>query len=170
MTATLEPPTGALELPTPAIDLPDAPRALGRAEQQARRLFDAVRHPRNQRQLGRFLCVGASGYVVNTVTFWIALHAVGLDYKLAFCVAFVCGCSNNFFWNRHWTFQAGHDHAGRQAVRFFLVSLIVAVFAYAIMILLVHTTGIWKVPADALAWILVMPISFLVQKLWSFKA
>ena len=38
----------------------------------------------------------------------------------AFCVA----VTNNFFWNRHWTFRAGDGHAGFQAARFFAVSVV----------------------------------------------
>ena len=32
--------------------------------------------------------------------------------------------TNNFAWNRHWTFGAGDGHAGFQAARFFAVSLV----------------------------------------------
>lgn len=129
-----------------------------------------VRHRENHRQLVRFLCVGASGYVVNTAFFWLLLHAAGMDYKLSFVGAFLAGCVNNFFWNRHWTFKASDQGAVGQATRFLLVQVIVAVCAYLIMVGLVHVTNMWKVPADMLAWILVTPLSFLVQKFWSFRA
>lgn len=170
LTTTLEPPTGSLELPQIGLELPRAPRIGERLHDQLDRLDRAVRHPRNQRQLVRFLCVGVSGYVVNTVTFGIALHLAGLDYKLAFCVGFICGCANNFIWNRYWTFGATDGHAAKQGIRFLLVSAVVAACAYGVMVGLVHTTGIWKVPADAIAWIVVTPVSFIVQKLWSFQA
>lgn len=155
---------------TSTLELPQSARLADRFRVHGRRLGSGLRHPGNRKQLGRFLCVGASGYIVNTVAFFIFLHLAGLDYKLAFGVAFLFGCTNNFFWNRHWTFEAYHDHPARQAMRFLAVSLIVAVCAYAIMVGLVHTTDMWKVPADAIAWIVVTPISFVVQKLWSFKA
>jgi putative flippase GtrA len=155
---------------TSTLELPPSARVAERTRGNRRRLIEGLRHPGNQKQLGRFLCVGASGYIVNTASFWLFLHAAGLDYKLAFCCAFVFGCANNFFWNRRWTFEAYHDHPVRQGARFFAVSLLVAVCAYFIMVGLVHTTDMWKVPADALAWIIVTPVSFLVQKLWSFKA
>jgi putative flippase GtrA len=48
--------------------------------------------------------------------------------------------------------------------------MIVAACAYLILIGLVAATNLWKVPADAAAWIIVTPVSFVVQKLWSFKA
>lgn len=132
--------------------------------------MSGLTHRHNQKQLGRFLVVGASGYVVNTAVFAIFLHMVGVDYKWAFVFAFLAGAVNNFFWNRHWTFKAHEDHAGKQGVRFLLVSAMVALLAYLIMIALVALFDMWKVPADAIAWVLVTPASFLIQKLWSFKA
>jgi putative flippase GtrA len=155
---------------TTTLELPAPVQALSRAERAARRFAYEVRHPENHKQLVRFLCVGASGYLINTAFFWVFLHAAGLDYKLSFVGAFLCGSINNFFWNRHWTFKAHHEHAVRQGARFFLVQAIVAVCAYLILIGLVAATNMWKVPADALAWIIVTPVSFVVQKLWSFKA
>lgn len=145
-------------------------RVAQRALHHGRGIRRGVRHPKNQRQLVRFLVVGATGYIVNTVSFFILLHAAGFDYKWAFVGAFGFGCANNFVWNRHWTFEAYHDHPVRQGVRFFLVSLIVALCAYGIMVGLVASVNLWKVPADAIAWIVVTPVSFVVQKLWSFKA
>lgn len=158
-----------LELPATARATP-RPRAADRLREHYRKAMFEVRHPENHKQAVRFLFVGASGYTVNFIINYALLHGAGLDYKISFCGAFVCASINNFFWNRHWTFKAYHDHPARQAVRFFLVQLLIAVCAYLIMIGLVAATNIWKVPANALAWILVTPISFLVQKLWSFKA
>ena len=155
---------------TTTLELPASARAMDRARLAYRRGMYEVRHPENHKQLVRFLCVGGSGFAINFVADWIFLHALGLDYKLAFCAAFICASINNFFWNRQWTFKAHHDHAGRQAVRFFLVQAVIALCAYWIMIGLVAATNIWKVPADGIAWILVTPVSFLLQKLWSFKA
>ena len=45
-----------------------------------------------------------------------------LDYRVAAVLAFVVGVTNNFWWNRQWTFAARDGHAGFQAARFFVVS------------------------------------------------
>ena len=155
---------------TTTLELPASARTLTRTRSAYRRFAYEVQHPENHKQLVRFLCVGTTGFVVNTAAYWLFLHAVGLDYKLAFCAAWVISTTNNFFLNRHWTFKAHHEHPVRQAIRFCFVQMMVAVCAYGVMVGLVALTNIWKVPADALAWIIVTPFSFLVQKLWSFKA
>lgn len=155
---------------THTIEFPATARTASRLTSLYRRLSYEVRHRENHKQLMRFLVVGASGYVVNTVCFWIFIHPVAFDYTLSFVAAFLCGSVNNFIWNRHWTFKAHDEHAARQGIRFLIVQASVAACAYGVMVALIATTNIWKVPADALAWIIVTPVSFVVQKLWSFKA
>ena len=85
-------------------------------------------------------------------------------------VAAVIAATNNFIWNRHWTFSAKEDHPFGQAVRFFAVSFLVILAAAGIYAGLVALRAHWKVLADGMAWIIATPISFLAQKLWSFKA
>jgi putative flippase GtrA len=153
------------------LELPPSARALSRIRSAYRRFAYEVRHPENHKQLVRFLCVGASGYVVNLVSFLILVHPLQAADKLAFVVAAVIAATNNFFWNRHWTFRAKEDHPVRQAVRFFLVSCLVLLFAAGVYTLLVHSVGIQQhTLADGIAWIIATPLSFVVQKLWSFKA
>ncbi len=134
------------------------------------RLRRGLRHVENWKQLLRFLCVGASGYAVNLTVFAACVHLIGIDYRLASVVAFLFGCANNFWWNRHWTFDAAHHHPAEQGLRFFLVSLLVFGFAYAVLVILVSTTGMEKVLAQAIANAAATPLSFIAQKLWSFKA
>ena len=55
-------------------------------------------------------------------------------------------------------------------MRFFLVSLLVFGFAYAVLVVLVSGFGMEKVLAQALANIAATPLSFVAQKLWSFRA
>jgi putative flippase GtrA len=152
------------------LELPPSARALARLRSAYRRFSYEVRHPENHRQLVRFLCVGASGYVVNLVTFFILVHPLQAADKLAFVLAAVVASSNNFFWNRHWTFRAKEDHPGRQAVRFFFVSFLVLLFATGIYTLLVSAGIKQHTLADGIAWIIATPLSFVVQKLWSFRA
>ena len=71
-----------------------------------------------------------SGYVVNLVVFAICVHPLAIDYKIASVLAFLVAVVNNFWWNRHWTFAAKQAHPGKQAVRFFLVSLVAFGFSY----------------------------------------
>lgn len=156
---------------TTTLELPASARAMGRARLAYRRGMYELRHPENHKQAVRFLCVGASGYFVNLIFFFVFIHWLGASDGISLVAAFLLGSANNFWWNRHWTFVAKEQHAGRQAVRFFAVSTLVFLFATGIYTLIVHGFGFGsKVTADGIAWIIATPISFLAQKLWSFKA
>ena len=134
------------------------------------RVRDGVLRPHNWLQLIRFGAVGATGYVVNLAVFAACVHLAGIDYHMAAVIAFVVSVTNNFWLNRHWTFDARHGHAMHQGLRFFTVSLIAFGFSYVVLIALVSGVGLSKVPAQAIAVVTGMPLSFLGQKLWSFRA
>jgi putative flippase GtrA len=133
------------------------------------RVRHGLRRPHNWMQLVRFTCVGASGYVVNLAVFAASVHVLGIDYRVAAVLAFLVAVTNNFLFNRHWTFNARDGHAGFQAARFFAVSLAAFAFNLAILLLLVDTFHVAKVPAQAVAIVIATPISFLGNKLWSFR-
>jgi dolichol-phosphate mannosyltransferase len=94
---------------------------------------------------------------------------LAIDYRVSAVVAFVISVLNNFWWNRHWTFGARRGHPVFQAARFFTVSVLAFGFTYAVLVGLVAGAGLPKVVAQALAIAAGTPLSFLGQKLWSFK-
>jgi putative flippase GtrA len=142
----------------------EAPRPLLRP-----RVTRALRDPRSWAQLLRFAVVGASGYVVNLVVFALAVEAVGLGHRPAAVIAFAVALSNNFVWNRHWTFRARDGHAGFQAARFLVVSLGAFLFSLAVLEVLVSAAGVPAVPAQAVAIICATPLNFVGNRLWSFR-
>src|SRR6201992_1032942 len=147
------------ELTTAVIELPFHPRVrLG------------VRKGQNGMRWVRFCGVGASGYAVNLITFAILVHLVGMTYWVASPIAYLVATCNNFWWNRHWTFSHAREaHPAHQAWKFFAVSLLSFGVNYGVLILLVKTTGMEKVLAQAIANAVGMPVNFLGQKLWSFR-
>ncbi|MDX6649534.1 MAG: hypothetical protein QOJ97_1485 [Solirubrobacteraceae bacterium] len=134
------------------------------------RVRHGLRQTHNWLQLVRFACVGASGYVVNLAVFASAVHLLAVDYRVAAGMAFLVAVTNNFFWNRRWTFDARDGHAGFQAARFFTVSAAAFAFNLVALQVLVAGAGLAEVPAQAIAIVLATPVSFAGNKLWSFKA
>ena len=132
------------------------------------RVRAGLRQARNWAQLVRFGLVGAGGYVVNLVTFTLAVGT--LHYVPAAVLAFLAGVTNNFLLNRRWTFRVTHGHRGHQAARFLAVS--VAAFGVSLLFLtaLVELAGLPEIAAQALAVIAGLPVNFLGQKLWSFAS
>jgi putative flippase GtrA len=133
----------------------------------AMRIGRGTRKPENWVQLFQFALVGASGYVVNLAVFGALTALVDLHHIPAAIGAFCVAVSNNFFWNRHWTFDAKHGHAGFQAARFFTVS----VFALGINLIaleLLIRADVPELASQALAVAIAMPFNFIGNKIWTF--
>jgi putative flippase GtrA len=141
------------------------PTAAGIAAARAGR---ALRRPGNWIELLKFSIVGASGYVINLVVYVVLLDVFDLHYLPAAVCSFVVAVSNNYFWNREWTFRHRRGHVYYQGMRFFLVSLTALALNLAILRGLV-ALGAGKIVGQAVAIILVMPFSFSANKLWSFR-
>lgn len=127
-----------------------------------------MRKADNWWQLARFTAVGASGYVVNLITFAFCVHALDVDFRIAAVVAFLVAVTNNFWWNRHWTFAARGGHAGQQAARFLAVSVGAFLVNFAVLELLVTSAGLKEVVAQAIAVATATPCNFIGNKLWTF--
>jgi dolichol-phosphate mannosyltransferase len=134
----------------------------------ARRIHLGTRKPANWLQLFKFALVGASGYVVNLIVFALLAEAAAIHHIPAAIGAFCVAVLNNFWWNRHWTFQASEGHPGFQAARFFAVSLAALGVNLIVLELLVSAAELAEVPSQALAVAVAMPVNFIGNKLWTF--
>ncbi len=138
------------------------------AAELAVRITAAARRPASWLQLLKFGLVGASGYLVNLAVFALLAGSLDVHYLVAAVAAFAVAITNNFLWNRHWTFGPGDGPAHFQAVRFLTVSLASLGLNIAVLELLIsnHITG--DLTAQAIAVAAAMPFNFLGNKLWTF--
>ena len=128
----------------------------------------ALRRRHNWEQLIKFCVVGASGYVVNLLVYTLLLDGADLHYAVAATGSFLVAVTNNYTWNRLWTFRHQRGHIGYQGLRF----LIVSVTVYAANLLLLSALvaiGLGEIVSQAIAVVLVTPLNFLGNKLWSFR-
>ena len=96
------------------------------------------------------------------------LHLTSADYRLAGIGAFLIAVVNNFLWNRHWTFGAGDGARGRQAARFFTVSLSTLGLTLVLLTVLISVAGIANLPAEALATVAITPLAYHANRRWTF--
>ena len=127
-----------------------------------------LRKRENWHQLVRFGVVCGSGYVVNLAVYTLLLKGFGLHYLLAATGSFLVAVTNNYTWNRLWTFRRQRAGFALQGARFFTVSLIALVANLLVLSALV-AWGLPALPAQAGAIALVTPVNFLGNKLWSFR-
>ncbi len=137
------------------------------ATELAIRIRAASRRPASWWQLAKFGIVGGSGYLINLAVFALLAGPLDVHHLIAAVAAFLVAVSNNFFWNRHWTFGPGENPAHFQAARFFVVS--VASLGINLVVLeLLLSGGMGELPAQAIAVAVAMPFNFLGNKLWAF--
>jgi putative flippase GtrA len=123
----------------------------------------------NWLQFTRYALVGASGYVVSIATFAALYNLIGANYWLAATGAFCLALTNNFLWNRHWTFKAGDGHVGFQASRFVLINCLAFLFSLIVLHVLIDIAGVGAVAAQSVAVLAAAPPNYVAHRIWSFR-
>lgn len=138
------------------------------ANELAYRIGAAARQPANWVQLLKFGLVGGSGYLINLAVFALLTDSLGAHHIAAAIGAFAVAVTNNFLWNRYWTFGPGDGPAHFQAARFFAVSLASLALNIAVLQLLLSTGATGELTAQAIAVAAAMPFNFVGNRLWTF--
>jgi putative flippase GtrA len=131
------------------------------------RVGAALRRRRNWEQLFKFCAVGATGYAVNLWVYSLLVLVVEAHYIPAAVCSFLVAVTNNYTWNRLWTFRDQRGHVAYQGMRFLVVSTL-ALGANLIVLHLLVVAGLPEIVAQAIAIVLVTPVNFVGNKLWSF--
>ena len=151
----------------PAVTVESSPAPFDAAGYSPARVRAGLRKRKNWEQLAMFCVVGASGYLVNLAVYALLLDVAGLHYISAAVGSFLVAVTNNYTWNRLWTFRAQRGGVAYQGMRFFVVST-VALIANLVVLHLLVTVGLGEFVAQAIAIVLVTPVNFVGNKLWSF--
>jgi putative flippase GtrA len=145
----------------------ERPAATALPPERARALA-SLRSRRNWQELAKFCVVGAVGYLINLAVYDLLLHE-GLHYLAAATCSFLVAVTSNYTWNRVWTFREHRGHFGVQGMRFFVVSLGALGANLVVLHFLVSYGGLGKLVAQAVAIVVVTPLNFVGNKLWSFR-
>jgi putative flippase GtrA len=118
-------------------------------------------------QAARFLAVGGASYAVN-ISLYAAFVATGMHYLLAAVSSYAIGFTFNFLANRHWTFAAGGESLDRQFLRFSVLAAVILALDLGLLRIAIGDIGAPKVLAQAVVILLLAPVSFAGNRLWSF--
>jgi putative flippase GtrA len=127
----------------------------------------ALRARHNWEQLAQFCVVGAVGYLINLGIYALLLDR-GVHYLLAATLSCLVAVANNYWLNRHWTFRERKAGVAAQGMRFFLISL-ASLGANLLVLHVLIRFGAGKLVGQAIAIVLVTPLNFVGNKLWSFR-
>ena len=125
---------------------------------------------RTFRQLVKFGLVGATGFVINVSVFVFCLQGARPALPLRVRDRVLRGGDQQLLLESRVDVPppARGNHIALQGARFFAVSLVAAAADSSCSRLFVRS-GMPKIPAEMLAVALVVPISFLGNKHWSFR-
>ncbi len=128
------------------------------------------------RQFVKFSFVGASGVLVNLAVF----NATLLLWRLAAgdtphvaeytanLLGFIVSVLTNYYLNRRWTFRST-GAVGTELSKFFTVSVVAYVVNLGVFTLARHGLDLSENVSQLIAIACVMPINFVLNKLWSFR-
>jgi len=119
-------------------------------------------------QLARFCAVGVTCLALGLVVL-AALHDLaGVNYLVAYVVAFIVGNLAGYLLNARFTFFAGTvNHAG--AARYLLVNAVLLCVCTAGLKLLVDEFRMWYLGAALLLAVVNAPVSFVAQRLITYR-
>ena len=132
-----------------------------------RRAHAALRARHNWVQLAKFCVVGVVGYSINLAVYGTLLH-LGFHFLFAATCSFLVAVTSNYTWNRVWTFHDRRGGVAAQGVRFFAVAL-ASLGANLLVLDALITFGSGKLLGQAIAIVLVTPLNFVGNRLWSFR-
>ncbi|MBE0519180.1 MAG: glycosyltransferase family 2 protein [Thermoplasmata archaeon] len=127
----------------------------------------------------KFAFVGGIGTVINLAILWAGVELFMLYYLTAEAVAFVVADTNNFIWNRWWTFRS-KGKIRIQYPQFLLVSLDGLMLNLILLYLLVESVfpavgvgqdkaSVYLLLAQVIVIFLVSTFNFFANSLWTFS-
>lgn len=72
----------------------------------------------------KFCVVGCSGMVVDFGTTWLCKEKIGWNKYLSNSLGFILAATNNYLWNRLWTFRSDNPDIPVEYGKFFLIAAI----------------------------------------------
>ncbi len=146
-----------------------------------------VRHRHNWVQLAKFSIVGGSGYVVNLIAFSVLVGAHGHQddillslgianfnvrwYHTYSMAAFFVANLNNYILNRAWTFKsAGASTPREEYIPFLIIGLVAQGLTLLLLTVCYRGLNLPLIASQAIAILMVTPVSFIGNTLWTFRA
>ena len=121
--------------------------------------FQAIRH----------LVIGASGVMVNWISFCVLRQFVGFSTLFSTIITHIILFSYIFPLQKYVTFKEKKAKPHNQAIKFVINSLGYILIDFLLTALLIDLFGLIAYIGKAISLALLTPLSFLSQKLWVFK-
>ena len=121
------------------------------------------------KQVAKFSTIGLLGAAINLIILYLSVEFIGMPYFIGAILAYVIGITNNFFWNKYWTFKNKSKNYRKQYIKYFLISLSSLVINLIILSTLVELFGLWYMFSQVIAILIAGLNNFFWNKKFTFK-
>jgi putative flippase GtrA len=122
-------------------------------------------------QFLKFCIVGLSNTVIAYTVYYLLVSFLNTHYIPANIAAFFISVLNSFFWNNKFVFKTENGHKGKMLLRTYIsYGFTGLILSNILLFILVGKLNISKYIAPFLTMIVTVPLNFILNKFWAFKA
>jgi dolichol-phosphate mannosyltransferase len=136
-----------------------------------RNLFGYKRYIREGiKEFFKFSFVGLIGTLINIGVLYLLTEYFEVYYLFSAVISFILAMTNNFIWNKIWTFgERINSNLGMKYIKFALVSITALLFNLFFLYIFTEIFGIYYIISQILAIGISLIINFLGNKSWTFR-
>lgn len=122
------------------------------------------------KQFIKFAFVGLIGTFINVAILYLLTENLGIYYLFSATISFIIAMTNNFIWNKLWTFEEkiNLNLAGKY-IKFSLVSVVALIINLFFLYIFTEIFGIYYIISQILAIGISLIINFFGNKIWTFR-
>lgn len=119
------------------------------------------------RQFIKFSIVGFSNTTISVLAYYILIK-LGLNYTLSNILAYGIGMLNSYIFNKKWVFEAKNT-TKTMGLRFVVLSICSLATSSFLLYLFISVIYLNKVLAQLIVTVTILIISFIGNKIWTFR-
>ena len=116
----------------------------------------------------KFSIIGLSGTVIDFSVLTLLVELAGFNILIANAISFIFGATNNFVWNKFWTFRNKERKFRKQFFKYLTVAFIGLIINTALMHLFI-TLGLHYLIAKVVIAAIVVIWNYNGNKFWTFR-
>lgn len=117
----------------------------------------------------KYCIVGTVGTFIDLASLYLFVEYFKIPVISASVISFILAVTNNFLFNKIWTFRNKSKNYRKLYIKFLIVSLVGLGLTVMSMHIMVNIIGIWYMFAKALTSLIVLTWNFLANKFWTFR-
>ena len=121
------------------------------------------------RQFFKYCLVGISGTLIDLIFLYIFVEYMKINVIPAAILSFMLAVTNNFIFNKKWTFKSPSRNIKKLYIKFLIVSTIGLALTIASMYAFVNILDVWYMLAKVFTSLIVLTWNFLGNKIWTFN-